>query len=144
MSMQNLSLTGTVEQSITPTANTTATTTGTGISTKGFRSMLAILNIGVVSGTNPTLDVHLEECDTVGGTYTAITGAVFDQQILAPSPVTDVTFVEVDLLPRKAFILAEGVIGGTSTPTFNYGVSFIFYNAVDSAFSGSADATVVS
>jgi len=142
MSMQNLSLTGTVEQSIVP-AVSTSTDTGTGITTKGFRSLLACATVGAVSTVgDETLDIKLQECATVGGTYTDITGATFTQLTAVASPVTDVTFIEVDLLPRQQFIRAKGTIAGT-TPSFAYGVSFVFYNAVDSAYAGTADSTTV-
>jgi len=141
MSMQNISLTGKVEQSFLPVART-ATANGTGLATKGFRSVLAVLSVGAVTGTNPTLDVKLQDSDLVDGTYADITGAVFVQATTEPVPATDTTFVEVDLLPVNAFVRAVGTIGGTSTPTFTYSVSFVFYNAVDSAYAGTADATV--
>jgi len=141
MSFQTLSQTGTVEQSIVPEV-LSSTETGTGIATKGFRSLLAVLTVGAVSSVgDETCDVKLQASDLVAGTYADITGAVFDQITAAPSPVTDTTFVEVDLLPVNAFVRALATIAGT-TPTFAMGVSFIFYNAVDSANAGTADATV--
>jgi len=142
MSMSNISQTGSVEQSIVP-AVLTSTTTGTGIAVTGFRSLLAVLTVGAVSAVgDETCDVKLQDSDAVGGTYADITGATFTQITAAPSPVTDVTFVEVDLLPRNAFVRAVATIAG-STPTFAMGVSFVLYNAVDSSYSGTADATVV-
>ena len=141
MSMQNLSLTGTVEQSIVPEV-LTSNETGTGIPTKGFRSLLAMATVGVVGGTSPTCDIKLQDSDAVNGTYADITGATFTQITAAPSPITDVTFIGVDLLPRNAFVRAVATLAGTS-PSFALGVGFVFYNAVDSAYAGTADSTTV-
>lgn len=141
MSFQNLSLTGTLEQSIVP-AVSTATDTGTGIATKGFRNMVAVASVGAVSGTSETLDIKLQESNLVGGTYADIAGATFTQITDAPTPVTDCQFIELDLLPRNAFIRAVGTINGT-TPSFAYSVVFVFYNAVSSDYSGTADTTTV-
>lgn len=145
MSFQNLSLTGISHQTLPALATgytSTGATNGTGIGTKGYRSMLAILSVGTVTGTSETLDVKLQESDAVGGTYTDITGATFTQVTDTPSPATDVQFLELDLLPRDAFIRGVFTIAGTS-PVFPANLVLVLYNAVDSAYAGTADATVV-
>ena len=145
MSMQNISLTGNVHQSVDAMATgltTTAEALGTGIDTTGFRSLLAILAVGAVTGTNETLDMKLQESSVVGSGYTDITGATFTQVTDTPSPVTDAQFIELDLLPRKAFIRGLGTIAGT-TPVFPTNLIFVLYNAVDSAYAGTADSTTV-
>ncbi len=79
----------------------------------------AFLNIGVVSGTNPTMDIKLQESDASGGTYTDIPGAVFSQKIAAG----------VDVISTNQrtlrWVRALGTLGGTSTPTFNMAVAIV-------------------
>ncbi len=143
MSFQNLSLTGIVHQTIPATATgLTSTATGTGLATKGFRNLLAVLSCGAVTGTAPTADGKLQQSDAVSGTYADITGATFTQITATPSPATDVQYVEIDLLPRDAFIRGVITIAGT-TPVFPANMILILYNAVDSAYAGTPDATIV-
>lgn len=95
---------------------TTANGTGQGLAgytEAGGREMQAFLDIGATSGT-PTLDVKIQESDTVGGTYTDITGAVFPQK----SAVGNDT---IHFQAKKAFIRAVATIGG-GTPSLTFGV----------------------
>ena len=55
---------------------------GTGIDCKGYDECLVVLNSGTNTSTG-TLDVIVEESTAVGGTYVAITGAVFTQIVAA-------------------------------------------------------------
>lgn len=87
-------------QAIAPQSAST-TITGTGIPTAGFNWAKVCLLVGaIVSGG--TLDVTVEESDTLGGSYAAITGAVFAQRTNALQNLPLVG--EIDLRGRKAFI----------------------------------------
>ena len=51
----------------------TATGTSTGVSVKELLDdAVAILNVGAVAGTNPTLDLAIQTSNLVGGTYTTV------------------------------------------------------------------------
>ncbi len=98
----------------------TATLTGTGIDTNGMKGVgEAILHSGAASaGTNPTLDGKIQESDVLGSGYTDIPGKTFSQ-------VTTASLLEgvsIDLDVSKRFIRFVGTLGGTLTPTFDYGV----------------------
>lgn len=85
-------------------------------------SVLVLLDAGAATaGSTPTLDVKLQHSDTQGGTYTDVTDGAFAQ-------VTDTAghqklVLRTDLL--KPWVKAVGTLGGTSTPTFPYGVSLL-------------------
>ena len=95
------------------------TTNGTGQDVSTFEGMgVALLDVNTESGTTPTLDVKLQESDTVGGTYTDIAGAVFTQ-VTAGAVIQS---IPVDLSQTKKFVRAVATEGGTS-PVFAFGVT---------------------
>lgn len=105
----------------------TATQTGAGVDTQGYNSLACSLEVGAVSGTNPTLDVKLQESDTSGGTYTDISGATFTQ--VTASNNSQIIRVEgLNTGARKRFIRAVGTIAGT-TPSFAFGVELLLGRA---------------
>jgi len=98
----------------------TGTTNGTGQDVSALEGIvLVVLDANYVSGTS-TLDVKLQECDTVGGTYTDITGAAFTQVAVADSVQT----LKLDIGSTKKFVRSVGVAAGTS-PVYTWGVSLI-------------------
>lgn len=97
----------------------TTTFTGTGVDTLGYEGqMAAVQNVGVVSGTAPTLDGKLQSSDTVGGTYTDVPGATFTQ-VTATDNLQKISF---DRRAAKRFIRYVGTIAGT-TPSFTFGAT---------------------
>ena len=64
------------------------------------------------AGTNPTMLLKLQTCDTVGGSYEDVTGVA-----TTAAATSDLEFT-VDKAKLKKFIAVNGVIGGTSTPSF--------------------------
>ena len=78
-------------------------------------NVFASIHVGAVSGTNPTLDVKMQESDD-DVTYSDIVGAVFAQITLA-NQVADLTFKRA-----KRFVKAVATIAGT-TPSFASAVS---------------------
>jgi len=127
-------------QSLVPAVRT-ASGNGTGISTLGFTNLLAILNVGTVTGGAQTLDVTLEEAATLNGQYTAITGAAFTQVTATPSPATAAPKVNVNLMGRSAFIRAVATITG-STPSLPSAVTFVLTPSLDTANVTAANASV--
>lgn len=107
----------------------TSSSSGTGQDLSAYDGMcVAVLEAGAATaGTNPTLNVTLEECDTVGGTYTAVPATAY-AEAAEFSQVTTTAVTQIRRFnrgDRKAFIRATWVLGGTSTPTFPFGVAFI-------------------
>lgn len=93
-------------------ASVSATQTGTGQDCSGWRFLKAILCVDAIAAT-ATMDVKLQECATVGGTYTDIPGAVFTQ--VATGNTTVDRFLEVFLQQRLQFIRVLATYGGSST-----------------------------
>ena len=120
---QNNSLSG---QSLIPATRITGVF-GAGVDMKEAElGLFALLDVGAVSGTNPTLDVSLQESDDDGATdpYTAVndfkTGnpAAFAQRTDSPANgIVSLTFKR-----SKRFVRASSVTGGTS-PSFDFSVS---------------------
>jgi hypothetical protein len=100
----------------------TSTYTGTGIDVTAYEGMAAIiLNSAAGTGTTPTLDVKLQDCATVGGTYADVAGATFAQVTDAADALELIT---VNISDLKQFIRVVGTIAGT-TPSFTFGVEFV-------------------
>lgn len=99
----------------------TSTETGTGIDMTNFEGIaLAVLNSSAkTAGTDPTLDVKLQHDPAVGGSYADITGATFTQI----TTVAGTEAVAFNVSDCDGFVRAVGTIGGTSTPTFDFGVT---------------------
>lgn len=103
------------------TAARTTTTNGTGIDIKDYTGKIkVVLDSAAGTGTSPTLDVKLQESDTVGGTYVDISGAAFTQVVGASS----LQSIGLEVNDRKRFIRAVATIGGTS-PSFTSSVNAI-------------------
>lgn len=99
----------------------TATSTVTGAAVdlvNGEGNAFAILHVGTVSGTTPTLDVKIQESDTSGGTYADITGATI-AQVTASDKLRVINFKRT-----KRFCRAVGTIAGT-TPSFAFSVAIL-------------------
>lgn len=82
--------------------SSSAAVTGTGIDCQGFSWMDVTLLLGAMAA-NATSDVTLEEGDTLGGSYAAISGAVFAQKVAA-SHASKAFSGQIDLRKRKRFI----------------------------------------
>lgn len=99
----------------------TSTETGTGIDMSLYEGeVVVVLNSSAkTAGTDPTLDVKLQHDPAVGGSYADISGATF-AQVTTTALTAALSFNVADC---DAFIRAIGTIGGTSTPTFDFGVT---------------------
>jgi len=85
-------------------------------------TILVVLEAGAATaGTTPTLDVKLQHSDTSGGTYADVTGAAYTQVTTTASQQV----LRIDCDAVKGFIKAVATYGGTSTPTFPFGLTVI-------------------
>lgn len=105
----------TVDKLITP-QTLSSTTNGTGIDLQGKvnpggQEMKATLITGASSGTSPTMDVKLQESDSLGSGYADISGATFTQVTANDAEET------IHFRTNKRFVRAVFTLGGTS-PTF--------------------------
>jgi hypothetical protein len=105
-----------VGQSLLPPGAIAANTNGTGVSLAGKKgTAAAILNCGAATaGTNPTMDVKLQESDDNSTNWTDITGASFPQ-VTNAAKCNVISFRPGE---RKQYIRAVATIGGTSSPSF--------------------------
>jgi len=98
-----------------------ATETGTGVDVSGWDgTAIAVLDSSAGGDTDHTLDVKLQTCATVDGTYADITGATFTQVDDTEGGATEV--ISFDVSAAKAFVRAVGTIAGTS-PEFTFSVT---------------------
>lgn len=107
--------------SLLPAANRNAgTANGTGVDISAADGIgLLILDETLVSGTG-TCDVKLQECDTVGGTYTDVANGAIAQQ-----NATALKTLAVDLSVVKKFVRAVAVTAG-STPVYGIAVDLVY------------------
>lgn len=102
----------------------TATETGTGVDVSALDGVAAaILDSSLGTDTDPTLNVKLQDCATVGGSYEDIPGATFVEVDDTAGGSTQI--ISFDVAAAKAFVLAVGTIGGTGTPSFDFSVTLI-------------------
>lgn len=101
-----------------PMQSVTATGNGTGVDVTQFTGEIAVLlACKATAGTTPTLDVKLQDSDTLGGTYADISGATFTQVTDAGSSAAVLLKIAVKVDSAKNFIRAVRTAGGTS-PAF--------------------------
>lgn len=105
------------------TTTTTSTYSDMGNGGGGQFGTTMVLVKGAVSGTSPTLDIKLTECDTTNGTYTDITGATFAQQT-TQSTDSDDSVLTSFFVRSKRYVKAVLTTGGT-TPSFLVGITLL-------------------
>lgn len=107
-----------------PTAARTATGSGTGIDMQTRDGDLyLVLDSAAGTGTTPTLAVTVESSDTLGGTYTAISGAAFTTVTTTASQQSLVISKD----EARRFVRVTYTIGGT-TPSFTFSVNAVGVN----------------
>jgi len=89
----------------------------------GYEGQVAIvLNVGdPTAGTNPTLAVKLQHCDTSGGSYTDVSGGGFTSYTTTGSLQTLV----LDASVLKRYVEFNFDIGGTMSPSFPVGACLV-------------------
>lgn len=106
------------------TAVRTATITpanGTDVSAYDGPAQVILQSSAKTAGTAPTLNVKLQHSDAISSGFADISGATFSEVTTA-----DLTaMIPLKMGELKKYIRAVGTIGGTSTPTFGFGVSFV-------------------
>ena len=115
--------------SLDGSAQVTSTSNGSGVDIRDYVGLaMVILDAGAATaGTSPTLDVKLQESSD-DSTYSDISGATFTQ--VTDSAASHQT-LRLDLKPLKRYIRVVATVGGTSTPTFAYGVTMVAAKQVD-------------
>lgn len=86
-----------------------ATNLSAAIDTLGYRECIIAVYAGTCSATG-TVDITVTECDTSGGTYAAITGAVFTQ-ITAANDVAQPYAGRISLRGRKRYFKVSTIVG---------------------------------
>ena len=71
---------------------------------------VAHLSVNAISGTTPTCDIKLQECDTENGSYTDVPGGAFSQV----TTVDGDQAIVIDLSQRKRYLGFDINLGGTS------------------------------
>lgn len=106
---------------------TAAANAGAEIDAKGYDEALVIVNAGTV-GSSGTIDVTVTECATSGGTFVAITGAVFTQIVAASDDTIYVGRLKLQGAnpTRKRYIKVLNTVG---TATSDVGIIVLLAKA---------------
>lgn len=100
-----------------PAAVTTSAASSTYVDLQGYQGKVKIARaIGAVTGTTPTLDTKVQDCDTSGGTYADLSTAVAFAQAVAANANT-VDAIVVDTRACRRFLKLYHTTTGT-TPSF--------------------------
>ncbi len=103
-------------------ARTTSPETSTPVTDRqDNNTSLFALDVTVVSGTNPTLDVLIQDAPTSSGPWSTL--------VAITQATAAVNTVAVPTRPPMPFIRAVSTIGGTSTPTFTYSLNMVLIQA---------------
>jgi hypothetical protein len=101
-----------------PAASRSASANGTGVDVSLYEGhAIVLVELTNVSGTTPTADFKLQECDTSGGTYTdlgaagSLHAAVAATQVGAASSLQKLA---VEIQATKKYVRAVLTLGGTS------------------------------
>lgn len=97
--------------------NQTATSASIAIDTLGFGELCFVYQFGTTTtGTSGTVVLSLSECATVGGSYTAISGATTATLVPDSGGLNAKRYCIAlkSLVGRKRFIKADITIGGTA------------------------------
>tara|TARA_R110002110_G_scaffold359628_1_gene569491 strand:+ start:4513 stop:4896 length:384 start_codon:yes stop_codon:yes gene_type:complete len=106
--------------SLATPADVTSSANGTGVDVSAYTGQLLLtLHSAAGSGTDPTLDVKLQDSPD-NSTFTDVTGATFTQVTDAGATIESIV-VEKDKVSR--YVRAVLTIGGSSSPTFDCGVT---------------------
>jgi len=100
-------------------ASVNASGNGSGVDFRyAGNSFQAVQQVGAVTGTDPTITGKIQESDD-NSTWTDISGAAFTA-VTASNAVERISFTKAKRYLRHAY-----TVGGTSSPTFIIGASFI-------------------
>ena len=111
-------------QAVTSSANTTGVN-----ATNASQEILMLVNVGVVSGTSPTMALQVQSSlnnntgtsKEAADAYASISGAL----ISLTDAHADTTQVLSFKTRGEAYLRVAMTIGGTSNPTFNMAINFI-------------------
>lgn len=91
-----------------------ATATSAAIDCSTLDSATFVVQIGAVTGTLPTYDFKVQECDTSGGTYTDIAGAAHTQRTASDA---NSVLPCLTVKPAKRYVKFVETLDGTN-PSF--------------------------
>lgn len=109
---------------VDPAAVSASGALGQAIDLQGYQDKIKLVaEIGAVTGTTPTLDIKVQDCDTIGGAYTDVSPATaFPQKVAASANTVDA--IGVDTRAVRRFVKLYATAGGT-TPNFTLGIAMI-------------------
>ena len=116
MTIQNLGSKGTAVD-ILPNDVLASTANGSGVDLQGYEGSAAFVLSSEAMGASVTLAVKLQECDTSGGTYTAVSSGGFTTTAANTAAFEQIALNVSDL--KRYVRAAATVAGGTGTGAVN-------------------------
>lgn len=107
-------------------ASRTSTLTGSAVDLQGLSGEATVIldSSAATAGTNPTLDVKIQDSADGSTGWADVTGAAFTQVTSTASQQR----LSVNVSEIKRYVRTVGTLGGTSTPTFVYSVNLLGVN----------------
>lgn len=112
-----------------PTAARTTSTTGAAINLLDYEGTAALVldSAAATAGTNPTLDVTLEESDDGSTGWVAVPATAYAEagEFAQVTSTASQQIRHFNVSDRKQYVREKHVIGGTATPSFVHSLNLL-------------------
>lgn len=113
-----------VAELVANAVRTSTLTPSTGVDISAYDGPLHLIlqSSAATAGASPTLNCKLQTSDTSNADFADVTGAAFTE-VTDAADITQMITVQAAAL--KKYVRVVCTIGGTSTPTFGFGVAMV-------------------
>lgn len=123
---QNIAGNATLYNLLPSVAGRSTTATGTGVDISACKGSIAFILDSAIGSAGDTLDVVIQDSDTLGSGYGAVTGGAFTQITSAANSQQKIS-LNADSL--KKYVRAVGTIAGNGTESFTFSVNALGWTA---------------
>lgn len=107
-------------------AGRSTTYTGTGVDVSACKGSMVVILDSAAASAGDTLDVKIQESDSLGSGYTDVSGATFTQVTAGAASVAKIS-LNADAL--KKYIRAIGTIAGNGSESITFSVTALGWTA---------------
>lgn len=123
---QNIAGNATLYSLLPAVAARSTTATGTGVDISACKGSIAFILDSAIGSAGDTLDVVIQDSDTLGSGYGAVTGGAFTQVTSAAAAQQKIS-LNADSL--KKYVRAVGTIAGNGSESFTFSVTALGWTA---------------